>query len=32
MEEVFAHEDEFLLVIFGVIGDGIESIVDSSLP
>ena len=31
MEAVFAHEDEFPLVIFVVLGDGIESIVDSSL-
>ena len=27
MEEVFAHEDEFHLAIFVVLGDGIESIV-----
>ena len=26
MKEVFAHEDEFSLAIFGVLGDGIESI------
>ena len=32
MEELFAHEDEFPLAIFVVVGDGIESIVDSSLP
>ena len=31
MEDVFAHEDEFSLAIFVVLGDGIESIVDSSL-
>ena len=31
MEEVFAQEDEFPLAIFVVSGDGIESIVDSSL-
>ena len=31
MEEVFAVEDEFPLAIFVVFGDGIESIVDSSL-
>ena len=32
MEEVFAHEDEFTLAFFVVLGDVIESIVDSSLP
>ena len=31
MEEVFAHEDEFPLAIFVVLGDRIESIVASSL-
>ena len=31
IEEVFAHGDEFPLAIFVVLGDGIESIVDSSL-
>ena len=31
MEEVFAHADEFPLVICVVVDDGIESIVDSSL-
>ena len=29
MEAVFAHEDEFPLAVLVVIGDGIESIVDS---
>ena len=29
--EVFAHGDEFSLAIFVVLGDGIESIVDSPL-
>ena len=31
MEKVFAREDEFPLPIFFVSGDGIESVVDSSL-
>ena len=31
MGEVFAHEDELPLAIFVVLGDRIESIVDSSL-
>ena len=31
MEEVLVHEDEFPVAIFVVFGDGIESIVDSSL-
>ena len=31
MEDVFAREEEFPLAIFVVLGDGIESIVDSSL-
>ena len=31
MEGGFAHEDEFLLVILVVLGDGIESVVDLSL-
>ena len=31
MGEVFAHGDEFPLAIFFVLGDGIESIADSSL-
>ena len=31
MGEVFDHGDEFPLAIFVVLGDGIESVVDSSL-
>ena len=31
MEEVFDHGDEFPLAIFVVLGDGIKSVVDSSL-
>ena len=31
MEEVFVHEGEFPLALFVALGDGIESIVDSSL-
>ena len=31
MEDVFAHENEFPLAVFIVLGDGIECVVDSSL-